>query len=131
MGITAYKKTITETETPRQIERRVFSWVTSRLEKYQLSYDKTDDNIEKLQILSGGLRHALWQNEQVWMTVKTDLLSEDNVLEPGLKAPLISLALWVEKQTALVLHGEGDVLSLIEINRNIILGLGGSGTKND
>ncbi|MDX2482325.1 MAG: flagellar biosynthesis regulator FlaF, partial [Pseudodonghicola sp.] len=33
MGIAAYKRTISQTETPRQIERRVLSRATSELER--------------------------------------------------------------------------------------------------
>jgi len=126
MGIAAYKQTITETETPRQIERRVFTLVTSRLEKFQQEFDSAETGSEKLDILARGLIHALWQNEQVWMAVRNDLAEPGNELGAELKASLISLALWVERQTALILSGEATLAPLLEVNLNIIRGLEGN-----
>jgi flagellar biosynthesis activator protein FlaF len=129
MGIAAYKQTITETETPRQIERRVFSLVTSRLEQFQQEFDVKKDNVEKLDILANGLRHALWQNEQIWIAVKRDLAESENALSDDLRASLISLSIWVEKHTLQVLEGKAKVRPLLDINRNIIRGLEGVGKR--
>lgn len=126
MGIAAYKQTITETETPRQIERRVFSLVTSRLEQFQPDFDAKEDNGEKLSLLANGLRQTLWQNERIWMAVKRDLAETENALGNELKASLISLAIWVEKHTLLVLEGKAKVKPLLDVNWNIISGLEGS-----
>jgi len=126
MGIAAYKQTITETETPRQIERRVFSLVTSRLEQFQPDFDAKEDNGEKLGLLANGLRQTLWQNERIWMVVKRDLAKTENALGDELKASLISLAIWVEKHTLLVLEGKAKVKPLLDVNWNIIRGLEGS-----
>ena len=40
MSIAAYKRTIRESESPRQIERRVFARVTSELEKHSQDFDR-------------------------------------------------------------------------------------------
>lgn len=126
MGIAAYKQTITETESPRQIERRVFSLVTSRLEQFQSEFDDKKGNSAKLALLSDGLRQVLWQNEQIWMTLKKDLSETENALSDELKASLISLSIWVEKHTLRVLEGKAKVRPLLDINQNIIRGLEGS-----
>jgi len=126
MGIAAYKRTITETESPRQIERRVFLGVTAQMEAFQQDFDNADGPAAKLYILSNGLRQALWQNEQVWLTVRTDLLEPENALSQELRAGLISLAIWVERHTQLALQGSEDIGPLIDINRGIILGLEGT-----
>lgn len=125
MNVAAYKRTISHTEAPRQIERRLLAQVTFELEKQFEAFDNTDRRLERLQILADGLRHVLWQNQQVWMTFKMDLLEKDNELSPSLRASLLSLAVWVEKHTQSVLSGGKNVKTLIDINRSVIEGLSG------
>lgn len=129
MGITAYKQTITETETPRQIERRVLANVTAEIEKFQSDFDSADRRRDMLKILAGGLRPALWKNQQIWITLKSDLAEPGNALGNSLRAGLISLALWVERHTVEVLEGTAQVRPLVDINRSIIHGL--EGTQNE
>lgn len=125
MSIAAYKRTISETESPRQIERRVLSQVTAELESYSQEYDQAEKPLEKLAILSSGLRDVLWRNERIWIALKNDLAEPRNTLPPELKASLISLALWVENHTRGVLSGSQKTRPLIEINKSIIRGLSG------
>jgi flagellar protein FlaF len=61
----------------------------------------------------------------VWATFKMDLMEKENNLTPDLRAALVSLAIWVEKHTQGVLSGDRKVKPLVDINRNIIDGLGG------
>jgi flagellar protein FlaF len=61
----------------------------------------------------------------VWLTFKMDLVEQNNGLNPDLRASILSLAAWVEKQTQGVLSGEKSVKPLIDINRSIIDGLSG------
>jgi len=125
MSIAAYKRTIRETESPRQIERRILTEVTNRLERHVAAFDATRDPGERLALLSDGLRQAVWENEGVWITLKADLAVPENRLPPALKAQLISLALWVERHSQAVLGGKGQLAPLVEINRAIIAGLAG------
>ncbi|MGB7317134.1 MAG: flagellar biosynthesis regulator FlaF [Planktotalea sp.] len=125
MSVAAYKRTISHTEAPRQIERRILAQVTSKLEQQFEAFDGTDKKMERLQILSDGLRHVLWENQRVWMTFKMDLMEKENELSPNLRASLVSLAVWVEKHTQNVLSGSKNVKPLVDINRSIIDGLGG------
>lgn len=126
MSIAAYKRTISETEAPRQIERRVLSQVTADLEKFHQGFDMAERPVEKLELLSNGLRDVLWQNERIWIALKNDLVEQGNALGPDLKASLISLAIWVESHTRAVLAGSKKVRPLIEVNHMIISGLGGN-----
>lgn len=126
MSITAYKRTITQTENPRQIERRVFSNVTAEMEATSEGFDSSLDSMEKLNILSSGLRETLSQNQKIWQTIRSDLISPGNALAPDLKAGLISLALWVESHTNDVLKGQKKVKPLLDVNRSIIRGLEGN-----
>lgn len=126
MSIAAYKRTITETESPRQIERRVLSSVTAELEDKYLAFDQAETSEEKLAILSDGLRETLWYNQRVWMALRNDLSEPGNALSPDLKAGLISLALWVDSHTLGVLKGEQKIKPLLDINRSIVRGLEGN-----
>ncbi|KRS18600.1 flagellar biosynthesis regulator FlaF [Roseovarius indicus] len=125
MSIAAYKRTISDTEAPRQIERRVLVQVTSRLESGHVDYDAAETSGERLEILSNGLREDVWQNERVWLAFKADLAEPENALSPDLRAGLLSLAMWVERHSQGVLAGEKKVKPLIDINKTIINGLAG------
>lgn len=125
MSVAAYKRTISHTEAPRQIERRLLAQVTSELEQHFRQFDESERRIERLQLLADGLRHSLWKNQRIWMAFKADLLEKDNGLNPNLRASLLSLAVWVDKHTQSVLAGGKTVRPLIDINRSIIDGLGG------
>lgn len=126
MSIAAYKRTISETESPRQIERRVLSRVTSELERLGPEYDSAERGLDKLSLLSNGLRDALWQNQKVWMAFQGDLSQEGNTLPPDLRAGLLSLSIWVNTHTRGVLQGDNKVRPLIEINQTIIRALDGN-----
>ncbi|WP_372886861.1 flagellar biosynthesis regulator FlaF [Shimia sp.] len=125
MTIAAYKRTISETESPRQIERRILAQVTAELERDYLKFDQAESKIEKLELLADGLRHSLWKNQQVWMAFKADLAEQGNAFDPQLKAALLSLALWVERHTQHVMAGSLGIKPLIDINRSIFQGLEG------
>ena len=126
MSIAAYKRTISDTESPRQIERRVLARVTSELERLGPDFDSAQQNPEKLKLLAKGLRDALWQNQQVWLTFQHDLAEQGNGLPPDLRAGLLSLSLWVDSHTRGVLHGRNKVRPLVEINQTIIRALDGN-----
>lgn len=126
MSIAAYKRTISDTESPRQIERRVLSSVTAEMESKYLAFDQAQSSGEKLALLADGLRDTLWYNERIWMTMRNDLAETGNALSPDLKAGLISLALWVESHTQGVLKAEKTVKPLLDVNRSIVRGLEGN-----
>lgn len=123
MKLLAYKRTITHTESPRQIERRLLVSVTAQLERDYLPYDQSERRIERLQFLADGLRTPLWKNQQVWSAFKLDLAEAKNGLEPALRASMLSIAIWVEKHTQGVMAGGKQIRPLIDINHSIINGL--------
>ncbi|TDE38911.1 flagellar biosynthesis regulator FlaF [Antarcticimicrobium sediminis] len=126
MGIAAYKRTISQTETPRQIERRVLSRATSELDRFRAEYDSAEQGLDRLGILAKGLSNALWQNQRVWLAFQNDLSQESNTLPPNLRASLLSLSIWVDSHTRGVLHGNNKVAPLVDINRTIIRALDGN-----
>ncbi|MCK5745224.1 MAG: flagellar biosynthesis regulator FlaF [Oricola sp.] len=113
-GGAAYKETILETENPRSIERRVFLQVTRDLEAL-------DDNA-----LTSPIAHeALMKNQRLWGSLMFDCMQPENPLPDSLKAGIISLALFVDRQTGEIVAGRQKISSLITINRNMIRGLAG------
>ena len=122
MSINAYKTTIRHSESPRQIERRILSRLTGALEVHA-AFDTTESTFSRIEILSSGLRDALTENQKFWAELKYDLALPENALSPDLRAGLLSLALWVDRQTAAILGGQPGVLALVEVNRSIVGGL--------
>lgn len=112
----AYKQTITETEEPREIERKVFVQITGELERAAR---------ENTFPLSGTALDALSRNQKLWGELMFDCAYKDNPLPDQLKAGIISLALFVDRHTPHVISGEKTMEPLLEINRNIIKGLSG------
>lgn len=115
MSVAAYRRTIRTTESPREVERKVFINVTGALERH------AEDGP-----LSAGLRQALESNQKLWLTLRGDLLSPENSLSTELKKGLVQLSYFVDGHTIKVIKGEASVKPLIDINRSIISGLSGS-----
>jgi flagellar protein FlaF len=125
MTVAAYRRTIRESESPRQIERRILSEITGRMEDAATAFDRTPSREARAGLLSAGLREALADNQALWIALRDDLAQPANALPPSLRAALISIALWVERQTAQVLGGSPGISVLVEVNNNIIAGLSG------
>lgn len=125
MSIAAYKTTIRESETPRQIERRVLSRVTGRLAARATAYDQAASKLDRGTLLAEGLRDDLATNQKFWSELQFDLAQPGNALPAELRAGLISLAIFVDRQTSAVIGGNAGVGALVEINRSIVAGLGG------
>lgn len=117
MSIAAYQQTIAETEDPRRIEYRLFLRITLELEKH-VGADGADGLTEEL-------KAVLWRNQELWNTLRADLLSSDNELPGPLKAGLVSLSFSVDRCTTRVLEGKGGLRLLADVNRSIMQGLQG------
>ena len=68
---------------------------------------------------------ALKYNQMLWSIVQNDVSQPDNALPEELKANLMSLSIYVDKQTTTGLKDPSDELfdSLINMNLNIAEGL--------
>ena len=97
---------------PRKSELAAFERVTSGLIDNQ---DKDPSDQEYLE--------ALKLNRRLWSALESDLGSRENQLPDELKAKLISVAMWVDRHSALVEQGKAKIESLIEINQSIMKGL--------
>jgi flagellar protein FlaF len=125
MTIAAYRRTIRDSETPRQIERRILSNITGRLEADARPFDDATSLAERSRILSAGLRATLRENQAMWIAMRDDLAKPGNALPADLRASMISIALWVERQTTKVMGGAPGVKALADVNNNVIAGLSG------
>ncbi|WP_323765189.1 flagellar biosynthesis regulator FlaF [Marinovum sp.] len=125
MSVTAYKNTIRESASPRQIEARVFARITGAMSQHLDAWATADGKPARVLLLAGGLRDAIAENRQLWIRLQGDLANPNNQLPAGLKASLISLSVWVDRTCGEVLGGTGSLQALIDINQNILGGLSG------
>jgi flagellar protein FlaF len=84
------------------------------------------DRLQKAQQLPDGdfFEEALLYNQLIWTVIQSEMTAE-NPLSEKIKANLVSLSIFVDKQTATAIGTrETELLdTLININRNISLGL--------
>ncbi len=111
-GYTAYRRVQNVSESPRSVERRLLGEVTAAL----LGAKENPADVPRL------IDALLW-NKQVWDHFLVDLQDEANKLPSELKKGLISLGVWVNRETQRVMDGEADCEGLIEINQIIMDGL--------
>ncbi len=116
----AYAQTSTRTETPREMEYRLFGQVTRAL-MHAATVDASD---VKTRI------EALDWNRRLWSVLATDCSDKDNQLNNPLKAQIISLSLFVGRHSSAVMRGEEDFEPLIDINRSIMQGLAPQGSAH-
>lgn len=119
-GYQAYAHTQNVAESSRDVEYRLLAKVTGALVKAKDAPDDTKQRVEA----------AIW-NRDVWSALRVDLCSDQNMLPQALKASLVSLSLWIERETGAVLDGKGDMEALIEVNKNIMGGLRPDVSDND
>lgn len=125
MSISSYKTALRQTESPRSIERRILTQITSRLKAHQEAFDSAEPGAGRLPILAGPLREAIAQNSQLWLAFSADLMTPGNTLPAEVRAGLLSLARFVERHSAEVLRGHGSIKALIDVNVPIIASLHG------
>ncbi|WP_309627818.1 flagellar biosynthesis regulator FlaF [Brevundimonas sp.] len=119
MMLKAYAQASNRTETPREMEYRLFGQVTRAL-MHAATVDKSD---LKTRI------DALDWNRRLWSVLATDCSDSDNQLNNPLKAQIISISLFVGRHSSAVMRGEEDFEALIDINRSIMQGLAPQGAS--
>ena len=119
MGLQAYQQARARVEAPRDAEYRLFGQVTLAL------MDAAKAPASDLQIRAD----ALDWNRRMWATLAADCHQPENGLPPPVRAQIISLSMWVRRQTSEVLRGKDTFDSLIEINRIMMQGLAVKGAN--
>jgi flagellar protein FlaF len=115
MSLRAYQQAAQRSETPRDAEYRLFAQVTRAL------MDLKSLPRENL----GGWIDVLHWNRRMWAALADDCSSPTNTLPDGVRAQIISLSLFVHRHSSHVMRKEGDLDTLIDINRMMMQGLSG------
>jgi len=117
MAISGYQQTQKAVDTNREpataeVDAIVLRQAADRLQKAQQS--PAEDYFEE----------TLLYNQLIWTVIQSEMTAE-NPLSPEIKANLVSLSIFVDKQTVKAIGTrEPELLdTLIDINRNISLGL--------
>ena len=118
-GIDAYKKALNKTASSRNAEYRLLAQVTAAL----IEAKEADGDMRKNPAKMKMLAHALNWNNEVWSTFMDDCRSEDNKLPEKLRGGILSLGIWVNKETQAALNGDAGLDALISVNRDIMKGL--------
>ncbi len=121
MSFKAYQTTAARTENPRLTEYRLFGQVTRAL----LEAEKLDRSmiVERMDALD-------W-NRRMWSVLASDCSVDGNGLPEMVRANIISLSIWVNKHTSLVMRNTEEIGPLIEINRIIMQGLAPQGDTGE
>lgn len=112
----AYAQAQRQTLTARQAEAMALTKAAIKLEEAK----KTPDDIA---VFSDALRH----NNLLWTIFQTDIADPRNELPPEIKANIMSLSIFVDKQTNQALRESNPNLlnALININKQLAAGLRG------
>lgn len=113
MSLRAYQQAAQRSESPREAELRLFGQVTRALVE-AADTPKSD---------FAGRINALDWNRRLWSALATDCSDPTNALPQSLRAQIISLSLWVNRHSSLVMRGEDTFDALIDVNRMIMQGL--------
>lgn len=111
-GLAAYQRNQNTTQNPRDVEYRLLGQVTAALMRAK---DDPSDYQARTKAI-------LW-NRDVWAAFRVDLLDEQNNLPKQIRANLISISFFIEKETYAVLDKTSDIDDLIDINKTIMEGL--------
>src|SRR6195952_1685819 len=112
--VAAYAQQQKRNLTPREVEAMAFTKAALMLEDAK----KVTNNINEYS-------KALRFNHLLWTIIQADLTDPENQLPPEIKANVMSLSIFVDKQTTKALRSTtaNDLDVLININRNLAAGL--------
>lgn len=113
MSIQAYRQAAAKTESPRQAEYRAFAAVTRGL--------IDAGSLPETEIARRA--DALAANRRLWSLLASDCAAEGNALPAPLRAQIISLSLFVDRHSRVVMREGASVDVLVEINRMMMQGL--------
>ncbi len=108
----AYGRIIRGIETPRDIELRVFANVTAALQ--------TADTRDASPVARVAAIHG---NRELWISLACSVADDANALSNSLRASIISLAIWVNRESARLLACDDPLRDLIETNQTVMVGL--------
>lgn len=112
MSLATYQRVRSIAETPRATEYRLVGEITG----------------EMIAAWGRGLRGpalmpTLHRNREMWGAFSAACGTPGNGLPDGVRASIISLALWVDRFTSDVVSGRETIDALVEVNKSILEGL--------
>lgn len=110
-GLSAQIAGFRQAKNPRDLEYDAFSRVTRGLLKAKRG--------------EASMMKAASETVELWTTLAADLAEDGNALSEQLRASLISLAIFAIRQGHMVMSGERQPDTLIEVNMSIMKGLRG------
>ena len=112
--IEAYAQTQKSSMPPREVEAMAFTKAALMLQDAKKDLDDYDTYAAALKF-----------NQLLWTIIQADIIDEANQLPDQLKANILSLSIFVDKQTVTALSDtDAEHLdSLIDINKNLAEGL--------
>jgi|SRR5512146_2855005 len=113
MSVQAYQQAAQRSESPRDIEYRLFGQVTRALM----------DAAETAPSEIGARMDALDWNRRLWSVLAADCSNPANQLPLQLRANIISLSLWVNRHTSAIMRNEAEFGPLIDVNKMMMQGL--------
>ncbi len=110
----AYAQTQKSSMPPREVEAMAFTKAALMLEEAKTTLDDYD-----------AYASALKFNQLLWTIIQADVVDKENKLPPQIKANILSLSIFVDRQTikALANTKEQHLNVLININKNLAEGL--------
>ena len=110
----AYAQTQKSSMNPREVEAMAFTKSALMLEEAKHKLDDYDEYASALKF-----------NQLLWTIIQADIVDSDNKLPPQIKANILSLSIFVDRQTVKALADtQKDHLDvLININKNLAEGL--------
>ncbi|HUD31181.1 MAG TPA: flagellar biosynthesis regulator FlaF [Novosphingobium sp.] len=112
MSVNAYARAQKVAATPRSTEYRLMSEITGEMIAAR-----------EAGLTGARLAPALHRNRQAWTIFRNECAEPGNGLPAELRAGIISLGLWVDRHTSLVITGRDTIDELIAVNRAVIDGL--------
>lgn len=119
LAFKAYGKVEHRTAGDRNIEHALFRQITEQMLAVKHAADPTPTEVAD----------AINRNLQMWTTLATDLMSEENGHSNELKGMLLGINAFVRRTSMQLLSGEGDLADLIEVNQIIMQGLQGASVE--
>lgn len=119
-GISAYQNSSLTLKSARAQEAEMLARLNADLERAR-SNEKRDEHYH----------NALIKNQRVWNVFVVALAEEGHPYPDDLKARLISLGIWVNRQTQLAINEPERIDALVSLNRDIIVGLLAGAGKSD
>lgn len=119
--LNAYQKTAKNTMSGRELEADALTGAAMRLRKIQIGWDLDCDN--GYETLAAAVRH----NQKLWSIFQAELATESNALPVKLREQLLSLSIYIDRQSLdlIAYPAPEKIKSLIDINLAIAAGLRG------